>query len=334
VPGCPPVPDHLANLLDREQDRIALTWASALSRLRPSAYVYRPLEELRRLGRSYLTELIVYLDSDDPTELRGFIHREAVLRLNMGFGAAEVVQGFLAFRELAQDLCAEIVPDEAARLALLRRLTEATDFTIVEFVTHFQHLSEERSTLQAKEMEELQRALVDQAVQDETTDLFTGRFFDEHLAVEVKRAVRYGRSFTLVVLDIDHFQEYHARYGPEAAADALRTVADALRDSTRELDVKARTDETEFGLAMPETAFDIAMGVAERLRIDVSTISPPHDPATGAAAEGGLTLSVGVATHPAHGATARDLHRAARRACDQARRLGGNLVLPADEAAG
>jgi len=107
------VPDHLANLLDREQDRIALTWASALSRLRPSAYVYRPLEELRRLGRSYLTELIVYLDSDDPTELRGFIHREAVLRLNMGFGAAEVVQGFLAFRELAQDLCAEIVPDEA-----------------------------------------------------------------------------------------------------------------------------------------------------------------------------------------------------------------------------
>lgn len=326
------MPDHLASLLDREQNRIALTWASALSRLRPSAYVYRPLEELRRLGRSYLTELIVYLDSDDPSELRGFIHREAALRLNMGFGAAEVVQGFLAFRELAQELCAEIVPDEAARLALLRRLTEATDFTIVEFVTHFQHLSEERSELQAKEMQELQRALVDQAVQDETTDLFTGRFFDEHLAVEVKRAARYGRAFTLVVLDIDNFQQYHARYGAEAAAEALRTVAGALRDSTRELDVKARTDETEFGLAMPETAFDIAMGIAERLRIDVS--SPSHDPATGAVTEGGLTLSVGVATHPVHGTTARELHHAARRARDQARLLGGNLVLPADEAAG
>lgn len=292
--------------------------------------MYRPLEELRRLGRSYLGELIVYLDSDDPTALRGFIHREAALRLNMGFGGAEVVQGFLAFRELAQDLCAEIVSDEAARLALLRRLNEATDFTIVEFVTHFQHLSEERAALQAREMEQLQRALVDQAVHDETTDLFTARFFDEHLAVEVKRAARYGRAFTLVVLDIDHFQDYHARYGPAAAADALRTVADALRESTRELDVKARTDETEFGLAMPETSFETAMGIAERLRIDVSGISSPYDPV----AAGHLSLSVGVATHPVHGATARDLHAAARRARDRARLLGGNLVISADGAAG
>jgi diguanylate cyclase (GGDEF)-like protein len=324
------MPDSLASLLDREQDRIALTWASALSRLRPSAYVYRPLEELRRLGRAYLSELIVYLDSDDPTALRGFIHREAALRLNMGFGGAEVVQGFLAFRELAQDLCAEIVSDEAARLALLRRLNEATDFTIVEFVTHFQHLSEERAALQAREMEQLQRALVDQAVHDETTDLFTARFFDEHLAVEVKRAARYGRAFTLVVLDIDHFQDYHARYGPAAAADALRTVADALRESTRELDVKARTDETEFGLAMPETPFETAMGIAERLRIDVSGIAAPYDPV----AAGHLSLSVGVATHPVHGTSARDLHAAARRARDRARLLGGNLVISADGAAG
>jgi len=324
------VPDRLASLLDREQDRIALTWASALSRLRPSAYVYRPLEELRRLGRSYLSELIVYLDSDDPTPLRGFIHREAALRLNMGFGGAEVVQGFLAFRELAQDLCAEIVSDETARLALLRRLTEATDFTIVEFVTHFQHLSEERAGLQAREMEQLQRALVDQAVQDEITDLFTARFFDEHLSVEVKRAARYSRAFTLVVLDIDHFQAYHARYGPAAAADALRTVADALRESTRELDVKARTDETEFGLAMPETAFETAMGIAERLRIDLSGVSAPYEPV----AAGNLSVSVGVATHPLHGVAARDLHGAARRARDRARLLGGNLVISAEGAAG
>ncbi len=324
------MPDRLASLLDREQDRIALTWASALSRLRPSAYVYRPLEELRRLGRAYLSELIVYLDSDDPTPLRGFIHREAALRLSMGFGGAEVVQGFLVFRELAQDLCAEIVSDEAARLTLLRRLTEATDFTIVEFVTHFQHLSEERAGLQAREMEQLQRALVDQAVQDEITDLFTARFFDEHLAVEVKRAARYSRAFTLVVLDIDHFQAYHARYGPAAAADALRTVADALRESTRELDVKARTDETEFGLAMPETAFETAMGIAERFRIDLSRVSAPYEPV----AAGNLSVSVGVATHPLHGVAARDLHSAARRARDRARLLGGNLVISAEGAAG
>ncbi|MBI3998773.1 MAG: diguanylate cyclase [Armatimonadetes bacterium] len=324
---------HLASLLDREQDRIALTWASALSRLRPSAYVFRPLEELRRLGRSYLSELVLYLDTDDPSGLREFIRREAALRLNMGFGAAEVVQGFIAFRDLAQELCAQIVPDDEGRLTLLRSLTEATDFTIVEFVTHFQQLSEEREAAHAQEMEALQRALIDQAVTDETTDLFTARFFDEHLALEVKRAARYGRAFSLVVLDVDEFEAHHGRYGPLAAAAALRATADALREQTRELDIKARTDETEFGLALPETLLEPAMVVADRVRTAVGE-TPSRVLDGGAALGGDLTVSVGVATFPQHGATARELHRAARRARDHARLLGGNMVIQADEAAG
>ncbi len=326
------MPHHLASLLDREQDRIALAWALALSRLRPSAFVYRPLEELRRLGRSYLTELVAYLDSDDPTELRNFIRREAALRLNMGFGAAEVVQGFIAFRELAQDLCAQIVPDQEGRLALLRSLMEATDFTIVEFVTHFHVLSEQRSASQVQEMEKLERALIDQAIQDETTELFTARFFDEHLAVEVKRAGRYGRAFSLIVLDIDDFDAYHGRYGSLAASAALRTVADALRVLTRELDVKARTDETEFGVALPETPFDAAMVVAERLRTEIGKASPA--PEAGGVGGEGMTVSIGVAAYPDHGETARELHRVARHARDKAHLLGGNMVMQADEAAG
>lgn len=323
---------RLASLLDREQDRIALTWASALSRLRPSAYVYRPLEELRRLGRSYLTELVAYLDSDDPTELRTFIRREAALRLNMGFGAAEVVQGFIAFRELAQELCTQIVPDEASRLVLLRSLIEATDFTIVEFVTQFHFLSDQRVSAQVQEMEKLQRALIDQAVQDETTDLFTAKFFDEHLAVEVKRAARYKRAFSLIVLDVDHFHDYHGRYGELAASAALRTVADALREMTRELDVKARTDETEFGVAFPETPFEAALVVAERLRTEVGRASPPRE--EGGVGGEGLAVSIGIAAYPTHGTTARELHSVARRARDQARLLGGNMVMQPDEAAG
>ncbi|MGQ0548860.1 MAG: diguanylate cyclase [Armatimonadota bacterium] len=318
------MPNRLASLLDREQDQIALSWASALSRLRPSAYVYRPLEELRRLGRSYLTELVAYLDSDDPTELCNFIRREAALRLNMGFGAAEVVQGFISFRELAQDLCGQIVPDEATRLALVRSLIEATDFTIVEFVTQFHALSEQRSASQADEMDKLQRALIDQAVQDEVTDLFTAQFFDEHLNVEVKRAARYNRAFALIVLDIDNFQEYHGRYGTMAASAALQTAADALREMTRELDVKARTDESEFGVALPETPLDAAMVVAERLRTEIGNASP--SPAAGGVGGEGLAASIGVAAFPTHGTTSRELHSVARRARDQARLLGGNMV--------
>lgn len=318
---------RLAVLLDREQDRIAVNWASVLSRMRPSAFVYRPLEELRRLGRAYLAELVAYLDTDDPSRLRDFIHREAALRLSMGFGAAEVVQGFLAFRDLAQSLCAEIMPEGDDQGALLGGLSQATDFTIVEFVTHFQQLSEARAAAQAQELEQLQRALVDQAVQDPITDLFTPRFFDEHLAVEVKRAARYGREFSLVLCDIDNFGSLRGRYGEQAAEDAVSRVAAMLRDLTRDVDTKARTDESEFALAMPETTFHAAFVVAERLRSEVADL--PARQGFGDEGRGEITLSVGLGAHPEHGATARELLRAVRRARERARILGGNLVVAA-----
>ncbi|MDR7520964.1 MAG: GGDEF domain-containing protein [Armatimonadota bacterium] len=320
---------RLASLLDREQDRIAVSWAAALSRMRPSAFVYRPLEELRRLGRSYLTELIGYLDTDDPSRLREFIHREAALRLSMGFGAAEVVQGFLAFRDLAQGLCGEIATDPEDRMTLLRGLTEATDFTVVEFVTQFQRLAEERAAVQAQELEQLQRALVDQAVQDALTDMFTARVFDEHLTVEVKRAARYRRAFALIVCDIDRFEAFRGRYGQQAAEEALRSIAGLLRELTRDVDVKARTDETEFSLALPETSLSSAFVVAERVRGEVADARLAAG-VLGDEGKGELTLSVGVGAHPDHGATARELMQAVRAARDRARLLGGDLVIQAE----
>jgi diguanylate cyclase (GGDEF)-like protein len=322
------VTSRLSILLDHEQDRIAVSWASVLSRMRPSAFVYRPLEELRRLGRSYLAELVSYLDTDDPARLRDFIHREAALRLSMGFGAAEVVQGFLAFRDLAQSLCAEIVPDTSDQVELLRSLTQATDFTVVEFVTHFQQLSEARAAAQAQELEQLQRALVDQAVQDPVTDLLTGRFFDEHLAVEVKRAARYRREFALIVCDVDDFNGFRGRYGEQAAEEALSRVAGLLRDLTRDVDTKARTDESEFGLAMPETPLQSAFVVAERLRSEVAEL--PARQGLGDEGRGTITVSAGVGAHPDHGRTARELLQSVRRARDRARILGGNIVMAAE----
>lgn len=322
---------HLSSLLDSEQDRIATGWASALSRMRPSAYVYRPLEELRRLGRAYLAEMVAYLDSDDPARLREFVHREAALRFSMGFGAAEVVQGFVAFRELTRELCDQLVPDGESRLALYRSLTEATDFTVVEFVTFFNRLSDERTAAQQKEMQDLQRALVDEAVQDQVTDFFTGRYFDEHLAVEVKRAARYGRAFSLVVVDIDDFDGLRDRYGAVGADAMLRSAADAIRAMTRDVDVKARTDDrAEFSIAMPETMLEPATAVAERLRLAVGEVPVPQGAPV--ADWRSLRASVGVGSHPDHGGTARELLLSVRRARDQARMLGGDMTLRAEGA--
>lgn len=322
------MPRRLSSLLDREQDRISAAWAGALSRMRPSAYVYRPLEELRRLGRAYVTELVGYIDSEDPSRLKEFIHREAALRLGMGFGSAEVVQGFLAFRALVHDLCNGIVTDREERLVLARTLAEITDFSVVEFITCFQRLCDDRALAQAKEADSLHQSLIEHAVSDESTDLLTARFFEEHLGVEIKRAARYGRAFSLMVIDIDGFEAYRDRFGDQMAASLLRQISDRLREITRDLDAKARTDEAEFAVALPETALDAAQVVAERVRSAVEEMIPPHDPS--GSARGELTASIGIGTHPDHGETARELHYATRRARDRARMLGGNTVTLAE----
>ncbi|MGH2404506.1 MAG: hypothetical protein ACRDGN_08580, partial [bacterium] len=72
------------------------------------------------------------------------------------------------------------------------------------------------------------------------------------------------------------------------------------------------------------TALDAAMVVAERLRTEIGSASPP--PEAGGVGGEGLAASIGVAAYPTHGATSRDLHRKARAARDQARLMGGNMV--------
>jgi diguanylate cyclase (GGDEF)-like protein len=317
---------RLASLLDREQDRIVEAWASALSTMRPSIYAHRPLEELRRLGRSYLPCLVAYLDTGDPSRLREFIQQEAALRLGMGFGAAEVVQGFLTFRELVGQICGELVPDSADQVGLVGSLSDAIDHTVLEFVSHYQHLVDEREAAQVREVQHLRQVLEERAVQDPVTELYIAPLFEEHLGVEIRRAARYRRALSMLICDLDGYGAFRSRFGERAAEEALRAVAGVLREQTREVDLKGRTDEAEFAVALPDTPLISAVVAAERLRSTVAELG--IRPSVGGGwTRGDLTASVGVGASPEHGSTAQELLASVRTARDRARLLGGNTVV-------
>jgi diguanylate cyclase (GGDEF)-like protein len=299
--------------------------------MRPSAYVYRPLEELRRLGRSYLAELVTFLDTGDPGRLLAFVEREAALRLNMGFRAAEVVQGVVAFRDLAYDLCGSRASDAAAQLAIVRGLSDATDFTIAEFVAHFGRLEDQRADDQIREVEKLQHDLARKSIRDPATDLFSRVYFEEHLAVEMKRAARYKRAFSLLVCDLDDFDGLRAEYGEHGADAAALRLANVVRDLTRDVDIKGRTDESEVCVGLPEASAEAAAAVAERIRGEVAD-GAPAPPGLGEPTA--LRVSVGLGAYPDHADGASALMNVVRRARDRARLLGGNLVIHADPADG
>ena len=131
------------------------------------------------------------------------------------------------------------------------------------------------------------------AITDELTGLANHRQFYHQLAREVRRAQRYQRPLTLLMLDLDHFKQYNDRFGHLAGDQALRETAEVLRRNSRDVDILARYGGEEFAIILPETDLDRAVVQAERTR---SAIAGHAFRGKDSNPEGDLTVSIGVAT--------------------------------------
>ena len=156
--------------------------------------------------------------------------------------------------------------------------------------------------------------LAEFANRDPLTELLNRRGFEDALDIELERARRSDAPLSLVVADLDGLARVNRTMGHAAGDEALRAVAAALRAVKRSFDSAARVGGEEFALIAPDCDEHGAYMLAERARIDVATAS--------AAAGQDLTISLGMATFPVHGASAEALLRAADQALQAAKGLG------------
>ena len=102
------------------------------------------------------------------------------------------------------------------------------------------------------------------------TDPLTGvsnrRALDESLNNLFAMKSRYQTSFSLVIVDIDHFKQVNDRHGHLYGDNVLREVALHLDDCVRETDLVARFGGEEFVLILPETDLAGACILADRVR--------------------------------------------------------------------
>lgn len=126
---------------------------------------------------------------------------------------------------------------------------------------------------------------------DALTDLANRRHFDETLAVEVARALRYGRQLTLVILDLDRFKTVNDTLGHGVGDTALRRVAQILRRTSRANDLPARVGGEELAMLLPETGSADGRRIAERVRSRVRAAALPSG-----RGDEPLTISAGVAS--------------------------------------
>jgi diguanylate cyclase (GGDEF)-like protein len=168
-------------------------------------------------------------------------------------------------------------------------------------------------------------ALRGQANTDGRTGLTNSRAFDEALErLLVNRAD--DEHVAVLMLDLDHFKEFNDRYGHPAGDEALRVFAHLLASSVREHDVAARYGGEEFAVFLPGITASAAAEIAERIRERTeSTIIP-----LGPGLTGHLTVSIGVAVAPDHGAQRVVLLKAADEALYRAKLAGRNQVVSRD----
>jgi len=160
------------------------------------------------------------------------------------------------------------------------------------------------------------------------TDALTGVLnrlaFAEHAAEALKRAERYKRTVALLLCDLDHFRHVNEVHGQQVGDVLIRHVASRLMRSLRCSDKVARTGGGEFAILLTETSTDKVLEVAQRCRQCVARL-PIKDCVPGS--DEPLTVSVGVAKYPDHGATIDQLRSRAEKALRKAKEGGRNRVV-------
>lgn len=168
---------------------------------------------------------------------------------------------------------------------------------------------------------ELYEQVQELSILDGLTEVYLRRYLMGRLEEEVDRAGRLGLTFSIGMIDVDHFKQCNDKYGHLVGDAVLKKIASRLKQSVREVDMVSRYGGEEFCVVLPETTKKLAETVAERLRKSVESKNiKAFDEDVRA------TVSVGVATYPEDGQDVDTLIEKADTALYKAKRKGRNIV--------
>jgi diguanylate cyclase (GGDEF)-like protein len=159
------------------------------------------------------------------------------------------------------------------------------------------------------------------ASEDELTGTLNRRSLMAALEREHSRAERSGASFSIAMIDLDHFKRVNDAHGHTAGDEVLRALAATVHDTMRTTDVFGRYGGDEFLMILVDDAPALALKVMERIGATVasknwSSIAPDLS----------VTLSAGIASHR-KGETIEQLLHRADLALYQAKDAGRNIII-------
>jgi diguanylate cyclase (GGDEF)-like protein len=166
-------------------------------------------------------------------------------------------------------------------------------------------------------LQELARDLRFQATTDPLTGLSNRLKFDQALAAEISRSMRYETPFSLVLYDVDNFKTVNDVHGHQIGDKVLVQLSRFVPSMLRNTDLLARWGGEEFIILTPESDGDMAYQATEKLRTAIEQVEFDGI--------GTITCSFGVAEY-AYGDTAETLICRADDALYRAKLNGRNQV--------
>ncbi|MBF0316924.1 MAG: diguanylate cyclase [Nitrospirae bacterium] len=188
------------------------------------------------------------------------------------------------------------------------------------YILKYDHLPESETYLfsltDVENYENKRKELELATITDGLTGLYNKRYFNKILSTHITDGRRYGYPVSLIFFDIDHFKAVNDKYGHLSGDCVLKDLAKLVSCQIRDQDVSARWGGEEFVILMPHINLDVAVKIAQRLRMSIEgqTICDMQ-----------ITSSFGVATYT-DGETEEDFLNRADALLYEAKRSGRNTV--------
>jgi diguanylate cyclase (GGDEF)-like protein len=167
----------------------------------------------------------------------------------------------------------------------------------------------------------LYKKLEVESITDGLTGVYNFRFLIRSVRIEMKRALRFGTTFSFLMLDVDNLKEYNDANGHLSGSRALKEIAALLLQNCREIDLVAKYGGDEFALVLPQTGRAGATSLGRRILRSVRRYA--FDGAT----PGLLTCSIGVAVFPEDARDVEELIERADAALYHAKSMGKNSIV-------
>lgn len=155
--------------------------------------------------------------------------------------------------------------------------------------------------------------------------------FERDIAREIARARRADQPVTVLMMEIDDYDELYDHYGEVRGQFVLKKVTERISSDLRATDMMARLSRARLAVLIAGSGESLGRDIAERMRSDIEDF--PMDDGRGAVLQ--VTLSVGMVTWEPQQFPAVDMAQLARqmesvavKSLEKARSQGGNVVSP------